>query len=141
MFVEPTDTSDQIKITDIDSIPGTYKVMAAGTWYDQNSSKYVIFVMKINDQGESHEMMYAFSLTGSYILSQMPEPKLHYTGNHYLLHFKDPLNGDRTFMCQQSEDATSMSSLLLVDLPSNYQGDDYQIGFVDGTAAIASNKY
>ena len=142
MFAEPTNFSDQIKITDIDGIPGTYNVLATGVWQDTTNSKYVFFVMQIKDQGDSYEIKYAFSMQGSYAISSMPDPKLHYTGTKYLLHFKDPADAKKVFMFQQDETATSITSatMLLVDLPSTYTDEDYQIGFVDGTAGIISRK-
>lgn len=100
MFLEPVNSSDKIKFTDIDSIPGSSdKVLAVGVWEDSSNSKKVIYVTKIKDQGETYEILYAFSLDGVYALTSTPTPKIMYEGSKYLITFKDP-DSNNIFMIQ-----------------------------------------
>ena len=64
-LIEPVNYStDEITITDIDSIPGYSigedKVVAVGVWYDVANGEYVIFVMEIADEGVSYSVTLAF---------------------------------------------------------------------------------
>ena len=97
MFTEPTDVSDQIKITDIDGIPGTFNVLATGVWEDVSNAKFVMFVMSIEGQGVNYVIKYAFSMTGSNAITSMPAPQIAYVGSSYLVSFKDP-DSDKIFM-------------------------------------------
>lgn len=67
---------DQIKLTDIDSLPGYAdgedEVLAVGVLTNSNSDgseDYVIFVINIRDEGEDYGVDLAVRLTGSHAMS------------------------------------------------------------------------
>jgi len=67
---------DQIKLTDIDSLPGSAdmesEVLAVGVLTNSNSDgseDYVIFVIDIYNEGEKYMVDLAVRLTGSHAMS------------------------------------------------------------------------
>ena len=139
---------DQIKLTDIDSLPGYAdgedKVLAVGVLTNSNSDgseDYLIFVINILDEGEDYEVDLAVRLTGSHAMSQAPTPVIRYQNDKYLVAFQDP-DSKAIYAFDEfvNDSDLSHAQFLKVELPDAYKEHEIKIGYVENVMGIISRR-
>ena len=134
-FFEPFDTvNDKVKITGIGSRPDatSNKLIAVGTHLTTLGSEYVLFSMKITDNGNSgfsYQVKLSWKMTPA--LTEDVNPKAYHTNNRYMIWYQLPSTKD-IYLFDTGKDSNNVNGMKVnrVTLPLAFR-DSFRIGYVE----------
>ena len=133
-FFEPFDTvNDKVKITGIGSRPDatSSKLIAVGT-HLTTGSEYVLFAMKITDNGASgFSYQVKLSWAMSPALTEDVNPKAYHTINRYMIWYQLPSTND-IYLFDAGINSNNVNQMKVnkVTLPLAFR-DSFRIGYVE----------